>query len=207
MYALFKVNYVRPLIFLCSQTACNTVALPRRDCNSALRRRRLFENCNENSKQKYYLARGKRRRWCSSPFSRGCCIRAFGRSLVLKAFFSFVVSSLKKNMPTVVLAFVGKPFRPGSSCSTRESSSSRVSSHLRFRGENHRRVRRARRKKKKENLHIGQAEFIARVGLSANNVLFSSSEYGYFEVGSLAQLEIPRLICLLESLNGNAEPG
>lgn len=45
-YALFKVNYAHPLIFLCSPTACNAIALPRKDCNSTVRWRRLFENGN-----------------------------------------------------------------------------------------------------------------------------------------------------------------
>lgn len=48
MYALFKVNYSHPLIFFLSQTVCNVVTLPRKDCNSAVCRQRLFENCNLN---------------------------------------------------------------------------------------------------------------------------------------------------------------
>ena len=31
IYALFKVNYARPLISFLSQTACNAVMLPRKD--------------------------------------------------------------------------------------------------------------------------------------------------------------------------------
>jgi len=45
MYALYKANYGCPLIFLYGQTACNAFALPRKDCNSAARQPRLFEDC------------------------------------------------------------------------------------------------------------------------------------------------------------------
>lgn len=108
MYALFKVNYARPLIFLCSQTACNTVALPRRDCNSALRRcrrrRRLFENCNENSKRKYYLAR-KMSSGSLSLFSHSAAIREY-RTLAARLETNFfVASSFKKNISTVLRIF------------------------------------------------------------------------------------------------------
>jgi len=45
MYALYKVNYSHPLIFLCGQTVCNIFALSQKDCNSAARQPQLFENC------------------------------------------------------------------------------------------------------------------------------------------------------------------
>lgn len=44
----FVQSKLHPLIFFLSQTVCNAVTLPRKDCNSAVCRQRLFENCNLN---------------------------------------------------------------------------------------------------------------------------------------------------------------